>query len=191
MKDAVYTDTLVMQRRRMVQQWLMMILLGISVLLLSVTVLLRHERIRTVVVPMHASSPFWVEDEHVSEAYLIDMADYVMTQYLTVTPGNLSHHNEKLLTLAAPEAEGALSQALSIDAKKIKREHLNVVFYPKQITADPDALQADVTGDVLRFTAQHQLPRQRVTYRVRFKLNRGQLWLIGIDEKGGQTNETT
>ena len=182
MLESGFKDTIDAHKKRIHIQRITIILLALSTLVLSITLLTRREHVRTIVVPMHAKEPFWIDDDNVSKSYLSDMAAYVMEQYLTVTVETLDAHRETLLKLAAPEVEGELTHTLMLDAKKIKREHISSAFYAKSMKADTDKLEVVVSGTLSRFTVQHRLPNRRVKYRVSFKLNHGRLWLVSIEQ---------
>lgn len=190
MIESNFKDSLSIQKRRLWQQNIVIALQALGLVVLAIILLTRQEQIRTVIVPMHSTETFWVDNEHVSESYLSDMASYIMELYLTVTGETLESHRHSLLKLTAPESEGELNRALSIDAKKIKHEHLSTAFYAKTTQVDMEKMQVLVAGTLERFTAQHRLPTKKVKYSVNFRLNHGRLWLVGIEDKTkGEINE--
>jgi conjugal transfer pilus assembly protein TraE len=80
----------------------------LAVLALSlVTVLLMVGRERTVVTPPTLQKSFWVEGDQVSGSYLEQMAGWIATLILDVSPGNIDYNKTILLQYSAPDAHGA------------------------------------------------------------------------------------
>ena len=101
-----------------------------------VTVLLMVGRERTVVTPPTLQKSFWVEGDQVSGSYLEQMAGWIATLILDVSPGNIDYNKTILLQYAAPDAHGALAQAMELAAAKLKRDNATTLFAVQQLTPD-------------------------------------------------------
>ena len=182
----VFKDRLGIAHNQQRYLWLLIGVLSAAVLLLSLCFALQKTTVRTLVLPQHVSQPFWIDDEHVSESYLSDMAEYVLNEYLTVTSYNITHRFENLLKLSAPEAASALEDNLNSYSRKVKHERLSTTFYPQSVDADVAHLSATVKGRYTGRTEQHVLFNKLATFEVKFRLNQGRIWLLSIKE---QTNK--
>lgn len=192
MKHSVFLASKKNEQRTIKGLLLLVALLAISTVLSLVITVTRHTHTKTIVLPASVTAPFWITDGEVSENYLADMGDYVLTKFLTLTEGNAPIHRQTLLQLTAPEAHANLDAGLSKQFSSVKQGYLSLHFVPEIVDADTDTLTATVTGKLTRYTAQHLLDATTVTYRVTFRLERGRLWLTGVSRvnDGEMANDT-
>ena len=105
------------------------------------------------------------EGSHLSDEYLIDWADTLLGAVLTVNPETVDRKNKEFLKWAISST--ALYHALEINAKRIKKDHLSTVFYPKEYKVDQEAKLILVTGDFYTYLGHDKSPiLQHKTFRV-------------------------
>ena len=59
---------------------------------------------------------------------------------------------------------------------------LAAAFYPKRIEADPEALAAEVEGELATWIGREEADREDKRYRLVFRLNAGRLGLVRFEE---------
>ncbi len=159
-------------------------LLGLlAVLALAlVTVLLMVGRERTVLTPPTLQKSFWVEGDQVSGAYLEQMAGWIATLILDVSPGNIDYNKTILLQYAAPDAHGVLAQAMDLAAAKLKRDNATTLFAIQQLTPDEPTLSVVLKGRLATFINDKRVADTPKTYFAAFRYAGGRIQITTFKE---------
>lgn len=140
------------------QRNLLLVGLGFSLsstLFLSVAVLNKSERI--VIIPMNSMEHRLVyEDGDFNDAYLIDWANSLLRELLTVNPETVDFQNKKFLELSL--SSNLLKEKLEQLSRDIKRDHVATVFYPKTFSIDRSTQQITITGTFMAYFGQDKNP---------------------------------
>jgi conjugal transfer pilus assembly protein TraE len=156
-------------------------LLGVLALAL-VTVLLMVGRERTVLTPPTLQKSFWVEGDQVSGAYLEQMAGWIATLILDVSPGNIDYNKTILLQYAAPDAHGALAQAMELAAARLKRDNATTLFAIQQLTPDEPTLSVVLKGRLATFINDKRVADTPKTYLAAFRYSGGRIQITTFKE---------
>lgn len=126
-----------------------------SNLVLSLLIMGKNERI--ILVPMNAIDHHLVyEDGDFNDAYLIDWANSLLREVLTVNPETVDFQNKKFLELSL--SSNLLKEKLEQLSRDIKRDHVSTVFYPKIFSIDRASQQITVTGTFMAYFGQDKNP---------------------------------
>ena len=182
MQHSFYEDKLGLIMRH--NQMLKIITFGLvaSMLLCLTVILTRHTTVRTIVLPSNGASSYWIESGRVSENYVSDMSEYILYLYLTMSDVSRDKHADTLLKLAAPSSQGELVHQLKNEGDRVHRENMITVFYPQEVSVESDNLSAVVNGRLDGFNARERVLSEQLSYRVKFTLNQGRLWLVAIEK---------
>jgi type IV conjugative transfer system protein TraE len=131
--------------------WLSRIL-QITLLVLSVVVLLLA-RANTIV---HVAPPdfrraYWVGPTSASKEYVEQMAAFLITNAMTMSPDSAEYTVHAFLRFLTPEARGKLQTGLEGDAAWIKSNSIAQAFYPSAIDFYGPA-KLRVYGTLMRWT---------------------------------------
>jgi type IV conjugative transfer system protein TraE len=96
------------------------------------------------------------EDGDFNDTYLIDWANSLLREVLTVNPETVDFQNKKFLELSL--ASNLLKEKLDQSARDIKRDHVSTVFYPKTFSIDRTSQQITVTGTFMTYFGQDKNP---------------------------------
>ena len=136
----------------------------------------------TVLVPA-VSGPAWeVGSAWAGRRYLEDTARTVAVTLLTLTPENAGHVREAAARMSAPEARGAIGAWVSAEAERMARRDLTTAFYPVSIETSPEALTAEVSGDLATWIGREEVSRERKRYRLAFRIGGGRIGLLRFEE---------
>jgi type IV conjugative transfer system protein TraE len=144
-------------------------------ILLSIGLLFTIGKEKIVFVPPKIPQTFWVSHSDVSTEYLSEMSYFFSSLRFNITPVNADNQRETLLRYVCPEYFESLKIQLINEAEKISKEHINLAFYPIDIKVNHNKLEARVTGDLVSTVGIHQLPSQRVSYKIIYNYNSGRL----------------
>ncbi|KAB2836390.1 MAG: conjugal transfer protein TraE, partial [Caedimonadaceae bacterium] len=137
-----------------------LLLLGFGVtlgtnLILSLLVMGKSERI--ILVPTTSLDHRLVYEEgDFNDTYLIDWANSLLREVLTVNPETVDFQNKKFLELSL--SSNLLKEKLEQLSRDIKRDHVSTVFYPKTFSIDRVVQQITVTGTFMAYFGQDKNP---------------------------------
>lgn len=104
-----------------------------------------------------------------SDEYLIDWADALLRDWLTVNPSTVESKSKRFLQVAA-QSYGDLRERTQKTIQKIKEERLSTVFYPKAWYVDQKKKKVRVIGDFLTFFGTDREPvRAQEAFTVHFE----------------------
>lgn len=151
-------------------------------LVLSLYAVQASGRERVILVPPTISKTFWVDQEHVSAAYLEQMGYFLMQLILNVTPQSADHQSRVLLQYAAPAAAGELRTQLATSIERLKRDGAATVFSPQDISVDERALKVGIRGQLTTYVSERRVSEVPKGYLIEFKTNGGRLTLAAFRE---------
>lgn len=128
----------------------------LSTLCLSIAVVLNDQK--WVLIPQYGiDHRVTIRRSGWTHQYLVDWADAVATQALTLSPETVDRRHGEILRLgsvASPE----LRTYLRIEAQKIKRDHMSTVFYSKSFDINNDKQVIRVRGTLLVYLGRDKNP---------------------------------
>jgi conjugal transfer pilus assembly protein TraE len=139
-------------------------------------------RERIVVVPPDIQKSFWVTSSRVSPDYLSEMVLFLNSLSFNITPSNASMQHKILLRYVDSTIYSTLKMKLMEIEDHIKKEHITMAFYPRDVKVDTNKLAAIVTGDLQYTVGDIQLLPQQVKYQYGFRYTQGRLTLTSFPE---------
>ena len=138
----------------------------------------------TVLVPA-VSGPSWeVGNSWAGRRYLEDAARTVAVTLLTLTPENAAHVAEEAAArMSHASARGAIGAWVAAEAERMARRDLATAFYPQRIDIEPDALAAEVSGELVTWIGREQVSKARKRYRLVFRIDGGRIGLLRFEER--------
>lgn len=131
------------------------VLLG-SNLLLSLKVMTHQEN--WVLIPQfdteHRS---YISSSSFSQEYIIDWADALLRDWLTVNPSSVEQKARRFLEISS-NGYGGLQEQIKNTVKKVKEERLSTVFYPKEWKVNQQDNTIQVIGDFLTYFGHDRAP---------------------------------
>ena len=110
------------------------------------------------------------------------MARTAAVTLLSLTPENAGHVREAAARLSHPSARGAIGAWVAAEARRMAGRDLAAAFYPERIEAAPDALAAEVEGELVTWIGREEAAREDKRYRLTFRLDAGRLGLVRFEE---------
>ena len=156
------------------------IVMVISNVLLVSHVVTNDKREKTIIVPPQIEQPFSIQGDNASPEYLTQIGEWFASLALSYNPKNVDYRIKVFLRYAAPESYSLLQTHLNEEAKRIKHNEMSAMFFP---------VDAKVRGDFVAITGQQILrvgkeivSDQRITYRMKFRLQDRFLHIIEFKE---------
>ena len=139
-------------------------------------------RERTVVTPPTLEKSFWVSNGAASEEYIEEMATWISSLILDVTPDTIDHKARLLLRYADPRAHGVLKERQLLESARLKRDNATTYFDLETMNIHADKLAALLQGRLHTLINGTVVPEQSRNYLVRFRLDAGRAQLIQFEE---------
>ncbi len=130
------------------------------------------------------SGPSWMVGESwAGRRYLEDTARTVAITLLTLTPENAGHVREAAARMSDASARGAIGAWVEAEADRMAKRDLATAFYPGRIDVEPDALAAEVSGELVTWIGGEEAIRVRKRYRLVFRIDGGRIGLLRFEER--------
>jgi conjugal transfer pilus assembly protein TraE len=153
--------------------------INLGILLLGFTVF----RETTHILPPEIRRPYEIGADYANKDYLLDMANYVLSMVLTVTPESVEHNNKVILKMTQPEGYANLKAALDAAALRVKQERVTTVWVPHHEEIYEKEKRIKVNGKFKTFIADKLTSERDKTYLVDFTItNSGRLYVSKIEE---------
>jgi type IV conjugative transfer system protein TraE len=153
---------------------------GVFVVLLTSNAMLagwvvtRDTTTRTQLVPPAIGKGFWVDGKHLDPDYLEQMADFLITNFASVTPLSVDQQNDLLLKYVHPSVFGTLQVTWKISANKLKTDNVSRLFYKREVRIDPAEQAVAYIGLEDTWVADKKMPEPALkAYMVRFDVSGG------------------
>lgn len=130
-----------------------------------------------------------LSSSHYSDGYVLEWADSLVRNFLTVNPQTVDRRLYELLLLA--EKSSFLAERLKKEAKVLKQDNVSTVFYPKEHHLNQHTRQVWVRGEHQTFFGRDKAPVSREkTYVVTWKRGpRGVILLKDFYEEQNDENK--
>lgn len=137
---------------------------------------------RVVVTPPQINRSFWVDDSHVSPAYLSEMTAFFASLILNMTSENAAFQRDEVLKYTDPTGYGHLKTQLIKNEERLRNESITTAFYPVDIKTDSKMLTANITGDLMTWVGQEMTSTHRRHYEARYTYHDGRLLIQSFRE---------
>lgn len=158
--------------------------LGINVAL-SLTLLLRDQKLTTVLLPMSASTintPVELTNSQVSEEYLLLVARDFLALAMNNTPENVDFNRTMLLKNVHPASFGEMDVVLKEKALELKRLRASTFFVIDSVDVKPEALSVIFEGMRLHYIGGKETQRMKKRLVMKLRLIAGRLYLERLQE---------
>lgn len=158
--------------------------LGINVAL-SLTLLLRDQKLTTVLLPMSASTintPVELTNSQVSEEYLLLVARDFLALAMNNTPENVDFNRTMLLKNVHPASFGEMDVVLKEKALELKRLRASTFFVVDSVDVKPEALSVIFEGMRLHYIGGKETQRMKKRLVMKLRLIAGRLYLERLKE---------
>lgn len=157
----------------------LLVILFLGVLLLGFVIF----RDRTRIVPPEVKRPYEIGAHYANKDYLLDMAGYVLSMVLTVTPETVDYNNKIILKMVDPDGYATLKTALDAAALRLKQEHVTTIWVPSNEEVSEQDKQVKVSGKLKTFIADRLTSERNKYYVVEFTITTsGRLYVSKIEE---------
>ena len=158
--------------------------LGINVAL-SLTLLLRDQKLTTVLLPMSATTlntPVELTNSEVSEEYLLLVARDFLALSMNNTPENVDFNRTLLLKNVHPASFGEMDVVLKEKALELKRLRASTFFVVDSVDVKPEALSVIFEGMRLHYIGGKETQRMKKRLVMKLRLIAGRLYLERLQE---------
>ena len=158
--------------------------LGINVAL-SLTLLLRDQKLTTVLLPMSATTintPVELTNSEVSEEYLLLVARDFLALAMNNTPENVDFNRMMLLKNVHPASFGEMDVVLKEKALELKRLRASTFFVIDSVDVKPEALSVIFEGMRLHYIGGKETQRMKKRLVMKLRLIAGRLYLERLQE---------
>ena len=158
--------------------------LGINVAL-SLTLLLRDQKLTTVLLPMSATTlntPVELTNSEVSEEYLLLVARDFLALSMNNTPENVDFNRMMLLKNVHPASFGEMDVGLKEKALELKRLRASTFFVIDSVDVKPEALSVIFEGMRLHYIGGKETQRMKKRLVMKLRLIAGRLYLERLKE---------
>ena len=158
--------------------------LGINVAL-SLTLLLRDQKLTTVLLPMSAATintPVELTNSQVSEEYLLLVARDFLALAMNNTPENVDFNRTMLLKNVHPASFGEIDVVLKEKALELKRLRASTFFVVDSVDVKPEALSVIFEGIRLHYIGGKETQRMKKRLVMKLRLIAGRLYLERLQE---------
>lgn len=152
----------------------------ISILLIFL-VLMMGERQRIIIVPPDLHESEWVSASSVSGNYIADMTRYFGLLRFNITASSAESQEDALLLHTDPSFYGAFKAVLLSEREALTRHSMSLAFYPVEVNV-LNHTSALLTGDLVSLIGSTAIPKQRVTYRLNYRIANSHLLLTAFEE---------
>ncbi len=140
----------------------------VSNLLLCLKIL-THEENWALIPQFNIDHRSYISSSSFSDEYLIDWADALLRDWLSVNPSTVEQKSRRFLEITS-SSYGSLLESIKKTVKKVKEERLSTVFYPKTWEVNQAKNQVHVTGDFLTYFGHDKAPIRAIkTFIVKYE----------------------
>jgi len=137
----------------------------------------------TVVVPAHINKHFTVSYETVDQSYILQMARFILSLQLNVTPSNVVDNHNLILSYVSSNQYHSLLEILKEDENAIISSKISSVFYPQgTAVVDMNHLAIRISGVLKKWVGERELEPKKATYEIDFSYKNGTLLVQSINE---------
>jgi len=136
-----------------------------------------------VLVPPEIRRQYEVGANFADRDYLADMANYVLSTVLTVTPDSVDHNNAVILKMTDPDGYASLKSDLDAAALRLKRDRVTTLWSWRTEKVFSRDKKVEVTGRLKTFISDVLTSERDKTFLVEFIINSsGRLYVSKVKE---------
>jgi len=136
-----------------------------------------------VLVPPEIRRQYEIGSNYADRDYLADMANYVLSTVLTVTPDSVDHNNAVILKMTDPEGYASLKSDLDAAALRLKRDRVTTLWSWRTEKVFARDKKVEVTGRLKTFISDVLTSERDKTFIVEFIINSsGRLYVSKVKE---------
>jgi len=109
------------------------------------------------------------------DAYLEMMSLYYLGLKLNVNPSNVHYYHQLLLIYADPSDYSHIYKILDNEEQAIVKEKISSVFYPDEVTVNPETLTVRVAGKLVKTVGVRPLKPHYYIYEIPYSYDNGLL----------------
>lgn len=151
------------------------------VLAIALACLLFSKTERVIVIPAVVDKEFWVEGINVSPSYLEQIGCFIGDLLLTRSPASADMQLTLLMRQVDPSFAPRLSEKLSKELEKLKKDRASYVFFRTKVVVNPENQSVLLEGERTLILGDKVLSKARESYRLGFSNVGGQLLLSSLE----------
>lgn len=171
----------------------MLIIAGLFVLcgIQSITIyhMINRQKINFTPLPNVVTQPFSISKDGVSEGYLAEMTRYFAMLRLNYTPATIQDQAQWLLRYTDGIYYGVFKEQLAKEIEKAKAHDISLSFSPVDTRVDLRTLAVWIDGDLVETVGKMRIEPKRVTYKINYYYQNGQLRVVSMTEVSGEKHE--
>lgn len=143
--------------------------------------------VRTHFVPPEITKPFTVGGPELDQDYLVQMGEYYISKFATVSPLSAEWQFNAILKVVDPAAAGVLQPKFKAITDKIRTENTSRVFFPSDIRVNMPDNAVALTGMMETWVANQRIGAPELkTFRISFYNRSGNALIKEIREADPQ-----
>jgi conjugal transfer pilus assembly protein TraE len=156
--------------------------IAITALLLAFYLISTIGRERTVVVPTGLTKSFWITDRTMSGSGLEELAAWVASLKLDISPESIDYKSQAILRHTHPSISGEMQTQQMLETNKIKRDNASSTFALQTIVTNEEKLAAVLRGRLATYINGKPVNNEDKIYFIRFDMTGGKAQLINFKE---------
>ncbi len=159
------------------------VLLTMSMLVniaLSIYLLTKEDRTRTVVIAPESAEPYVAMTESVSANLLERFSIASLGLVLNMSPQTAAWQTETFLKYVAPESYGEIASSLRRAAASLERNQAATAFFAEAATVDPETMTTCVTGERRTMIGKAVTDASRMAACLKSTVRLGRLWIVQL-----------
>lgn len=157
-------------------------LMGLSLLLVAgwITTVVNQT---TIIVPPEVHGRYELGSNFANKDYLSDVANYVLSTVLTVTPDSVDYNTKVILKMTHPDSYPKLSMELGAASLRVKKDRITTVWTPKQEAVYEREKRVHFAGTLKTFIGDTMTSVRDKEYTVAFAIQpSGKLYIQELKE---------
>ncbi len=138
---------------------------------------------KTIIVPAEVSHAFSISDTQVDSSYLQQMATFFIYLRFNITPDNVDFQHGLIEQYLDPAGLASISEILNQESLEVKQDKISSQFYLSKVSVNPETLQAEVSGTLVKQAGNLSLPSEQKTYLIDFTYHYGKLAIKDFSEE--------
>ena len=151
------------------------IILAIALSISTFTLYKIYQEQKIVILPASVQKEFWVTSNHVSEAYLEQMGQFISTALLNVSPNSAKEQFELILNLAAPSFYQSLKFELENQKRYLLENGITSAFWAKSFKYEKDHIV--VQGNKNNIIGDKVVEKKSITLKIYFEVQNGRFYI--------------
>jgi conjugal transfer pilus assembly protein TraE len=135
------------------------------------------------IVPPEVKRPYEIGSNFGNKEYLADMANYVLSTVLTVSPDSVDFNNKVILKMTDPDGYGKLKSDLEAAALRLRRDRVSTVWVARKEEISEREKRVKIAGRLKTYIADVLTSDREKEYIVEFSItSSGRLYVLKVQE---------